>query len=382
MVDQRDKDLKRMSEVLAERDVAYSALQGVVSLYFPQVQDAAAVISSGGADRAVRFANQTIDNQRRVIQRQKNVLRHNGRISVADPALALAAAAGIDAAGLSPGDLALNARLQWSRVTEFGSSLFATELGRADFQYVGCWVGYDSRRLPSAVGGALSSPWEPIPPRPLDPADPAVGARPCVESRSSLGVCSVGCPCHKLGGFGVPHGCDSAPESTARPLPAVSAGLVCSTPSSTRRTSSQAAKASAGPASKSARKSPAKAAAGSSRRAPPCVGLECRAINNLELQALEARDAKVLGWSSGAANSAARATSASSPLVVDSPSPLVVTPTPAPTGASSSQRQSSSDDSTDDEVALQRSRRLRRKSVVESDESSDSVAEALEEKPR
>ncbi|GMF56441.1 unnamed protein product [Phytophthora fragariaefolia] len=111
MVNQRDKDLKRMSEVLAKRDVAYSALQGVASSYFEQVQEAAAVISSGGADRALRFANQTIDNQRRVIQRQKNVLRHNGRISVADPALALAAAAGFDAAGLSPGDLALNARL-------------------------------------------------------------------------------------------------------------------------------------------------------------------------------------------------------------------------------------------------------------------------------
>ncbi|GMF43536.1 unnamed protein product [Phytophthora fragariaefolia] len=110
MADQRDKDLKRMSEVLAERDVAYSALQGVASSYFEQVQEAAAVISSGGADRALRFANQTIDNQPRVIQRQKNVLRHNGRISVTDPALALAAAAGIDAPGLSPGDLALNAR--------------------------------------------------------------------------------------------------------------------------------------------------------------------------------------------------------------------------------------------------------------------------------
>ncbi|GMF58280.1 unnamed protein product [Phytophthora fragariaefolia] len=205
-----DQDLKRMSDVLAERDVAYSALQGVASSYFEQVQEAAAVISSGEADRALRFANQTIDNQRRVILRQKNVLRHHGRISVADPALALAAAAGIDAPGLSPGDLALNARLQWSRVAEFGSGLFAAELGRADFQYVGCWVVYDSRRLPRAVGGASSSPWEPIPPRPLNPGDPAVGARSSVESRSLLGVFSVGCLCHKLGGFGVLHGCDSS----------------------------------------------------------------------------------------------------------------------------------------------------------------------------
>ncbi|GMF56571.1 unnamed protein product [Phytophthora fragariaefolia] len=121
----------------------------------------------------------------------------------------------------------------------------------------------------------------------------------------------------------------SAPESTARPLPAVSAGLVSSTPSSTQRTSSQATKASAGSTSKSARKPPAKAAAGSSRQAPrnsaaspkstsivapaPSITgstrsqrvsvLNARAINNLELQALEASDAEVLGWSSGAANS-------------------------------------------------------------------------------
>ncbi|GMF55655.1 unnamed protein product [Phytophthora fragariaefolia] len=67
MVDQRDKDLKPMSEVLAERDVAYSALQGVASPYFEQVQAAAAVISSGGADRALWFANQMIDNQCRLV---------------------------------------------------------------------------------------------------------------------------------------------------------------------------------------------------------------------------------------------------------------------------------------------------------------------------
>ncbi|GMF52087.1 unnamed protein product [Phytophthora fragariaefolia] len=199
----------------------------------------------------------------------------------------------------------------------------------------------------------------------------------------------------------------SARESTARLLPAVSAGLVSSTPLSNRRTSPQATKASAGSTSKSAPKSPTKAAAGSSRQAPrnsaaspkststvapvPSItgstrsqrasALNARAISNLELQALKASDVEVLGWSSGAANSAARATSASSPLVIDALSPPVVTPTPAPVGTSSSQRQSSSDDSADDEVALQRSRWLRRKSVVESDESSDSVAAALEEKP-
>ncbi|GMF25858.1 unnamed protein product [Phytophthora fragariaefolia] len=174
----------------------------------------------------------------------------------------------------------------------------------------------------------------------------------------------------------------SAPESTARPLPTVSAGLVSSTPPSPRRTSPQATKASAGSPSKSALKSPTKAAAGSSRRAPPSASaLNARAINSLELQALEASDAEVLGWSSGAAYSAARATSASLSLVVDSPSPPMFTPTPAPVGTSSRQRQTNSDDSADAEVALQWSRRLRKNSGVESDESSDSVTDVLVEKP-
>ncbi|GMF54799.1 unnamed protein product [Phytophthora fragariaefolia] len=170
-------------------------------------------------------------------------------------------------------------------------------------------------------------------------------------------------------------------------------------PKTQRRSAQTLQPSSAGSTSKSARKSPTKATAGSSRLAPrnsaaspkstPTVApapsitgstrsqrvsaLNARAINSLELQALEASDAEVLGWLSGAANSAARATSASTPPVV--------TPTSAPGGALSSQRQSSSDDSADDEVAIQRSRRLCKKSVVECDESSDSVAEALEEKP-
>ncbi|GMF49870.1 unnamed protein product [Phytophthora fragariaefolia] len=305
MVDQRDKDLKRMSEVLAERDVAYSALEGVASSYFEQVQEASA--------------------------RQKNVLRHNGRISVTDPALALAAAAGIDAPGLSPGDLALNARLcrlletRWPELSQVQPS--------------------EVREITLRVSGPVAPSSAPV----------------------------------------------SLPLSSAAPTSNSSAAGLAMTPADFH----------------SARKSSTEAAAGSSRRAPrnsaaspkststvapaPSItgstqsqrtsALNARAINNLDLQALEASDAEVLGWSSGAANSAARATSASSPLVIDSPSPPVVTPTPAPVGASSSQCQLSSADSADDEVALQRSRRLRKKSVVESDESSDSVAEALEEKP-
>ncbi|GMF17643.1 unnamed protein product [Phytophthora fragariaefolia] len=385
MVDQRDKDLKRMSEVPAERDIAYSALQGVAASYFEQEQEAAAVISSGGADSALRFANQMIDNQRRVIQRQKNVLRHNDRIWVTDPALALAAAAGIDTPGLSSGDLAINARLCRLLETRW------PELSQVQ---------------PSEVREISQCPREPVPPRPPDTSDSAIGIRLSVKFGSSLGVCSVGCPCHKLGGFGLLHGCDFSAgiDGSASSRCFCWLGEFC--PPSTRRASPQPTKASAGSKSNSARKSPTKSATGSSRRAPrnsaaspsststvspapPTPGsarsqrasaLNARAINSLELQALEASDAEVLWWSSGVTSSATRATSASSLLVIGSPSPPVITPTPTPVVTSSSQRQSSSNVSADDEVALQRSRRFRKKSVVKSDESSDSVAEALEEK--
>ncbi|GMF49081.1 unnamed protein product [Phytophthora fragariaefolia] len=371
MVDQRDKDIKRMSKVLAERDVAYSALQGVASSYFEQVQEAAAVISSGGADRALRFADQTIDNQRRVIQRQKNVVRHNGRISVTDPALALAAAAGIDAPGLSPGDLSFNARLYRLREARW------PELSQVQPS--------EAREITLRVSGPVTPSSAPVS-LPLSSAAPTSNssAAGLAMNPADFHVPSAeppsAAPATSSAGLVSSMVVTLAPESAARPLPA---GLVSPAPPSTRRTSPQATKASAGSTSKPARKSPTKAAAGSSRRAPrnsaaspkststvapaPSItgsvrsqrasALNARASNSLELQALEASDAEVLGC------------------------PPVATPTPSPVGTSSSQRQSSSDDSADDEVALQRSRRLRKKSVVESDESSDSVAEALEEKP-
>ncbi|GMF53861.1 unnamed protein product [Phytophthora fragariaefolia] len=327
-----------MSEVLVERDGAYSALQGVASSYFEQVQDAAAVISSGGADHELRFANQTIDNQRRVIQRQKNVLRHNGRISVTDPALALPAAAGIDAPGLSPGDLALNARLcrlleaRWpelsqvqpnevreitlrvsgpmapssapvslplsSAVPTSNSSAARLAMSHADFH------------VPSAEPRRVSGcPFRRDHLTPVTwPSVYVSASSPGPHSRSA----SSAAPVASSAGLVSSTVVTSTPESTARPLLAVSAGLVSSTPASTRRTSPQATKASAGSTSKSARKPPPKAAAGASRRAarnsaaspkstsvvapaPLITGstrsqrasaLNARAINNLEIQAL------------------------------------------------------------------------------------------------
>ncbi|GMF49073.1 unnamed protein product [Phytophthora fragariaefolia] len=343
MVDQRDNDLKRMSEVLAERDVA---------------------------GRALRFANQTIDNQRRVIQHQKNVLRHNGRISVTDPALAVAAAAGIDAPGLSPGDLALNTwlcRLLEARWPEF-SQVQPSEVREITLRVSGPMVPSSAPvSLPlssaaptsnsSAAGLAMTPADFPVPsaePRRVpgspfrrDHLTPVTRPSVHVSPSSSVprsGSAASAAPAASSAGLASSTVVTSAPESTARPLPAVSASLACSTPPSPRRTSPQATKASAGSTYKSARKSPAKATAGSSRRAPRnsaaslkstsivapassitgstrsqrASALNARAINNLELQALEASDAEVLGWSSDAANSAARATSASSPLVVAS----------------------------------------------------------------
>ncbi|GMF54699.1 unnamed protein product [Phytophthora fragariaefolia] len=256
VVDQRDKGLKRMSEVLVERDVAYSAPQGVTSSYFEQVQEAAAVNSSGGADSALRFANQTIDNQRRVIQRQKNALRHNGRILVTDPALALAAAAGIDAPGLSPGALALNARLcrlletRWPALSQVQPNEVREITLRVSGPVAPSSVPV-SLPLSSAAPTSNSSDAELA----MTPADfHVLSAEPCrvpgspfrrdhltpVTRTSVHGSASSSVP---PSGSAASAASDtssaglvsstvvtSAPESTARPLPAVSAGLVSSNP--------------------------------------------------------------------------------------------------------------------------------------------------------
>ncbi|GMF57302.1 unnamed protein product [Phytophthora fragariaefolia] len=409
MVDQRDKDLKRMSEVLPERDFAYSALQGVASSYFEQVQEAAAVISSGGADRTLRFANQTIDNQRRVIQRQKNVLRHSGRISVADPALALAAAAGIDAPGFSPGDLALNVRLcrlleaRWPELSQVQPSevreitLRVNDPVAPSSAPVSLPLSSAAPTCNSSAAGLAMTPAdfrvpsaEPcrVPGSPFRRDHLTPVTRPSVHISASSSVPRSGsaasaAPVTTSAGLVSSMVVTSAPESTARPLPAVSAGLVSSAPPSTRRTSPQATKASAGSTSKLACKSPTKAAAGSSRRAPRNSAASPKSISTV------APAPSITGSARSQRASALNARVINSfklwrPAMQRSWGgrlPPVVTPTPAPVGTSSSQRQSSSDGTADDEVALQQSRRLRKKSVVKSDESSDSVAEELEEKP-
>ncbi|KAG7375678.1 hypothetical protein PHYPSEUDO_015622 [Phytophthora pseudosyringae] len=107
----RNTDLERMSSQIVERDVAYAALQGVSSSYFSMIQEAARVVSNGGSTRALRLVQDTIVAQQRTITQQKNIIRHSGKVTVSDPALAIAAASGVDAPGLSPSDLHLNTGL-------------------------------------------------------------------------------------------------------------------------------------------------------------------------------------------------------------------------------------------------------------------------------
>ncbi|GMF36110.1 unnamed protein product [Phytophthora fragariaefolia] len=306
--------------------------------YINQVQKLTAVISSGGADRALRFANQTIDNQRRVIQ-QKNVLWHNGRTSVTEPALALAAATGIDGPDFFTG---------WPST-------------------LGCIV--------SSIHAGLSYP------------------------RFSPGEVRV--ITLRVGGPVAPNSATvSLPLSSTAPTTNSSAAGLALTAADLK------ARASAGLASNSARKPVSKSTAGSSRQAPrnPAAStsspsaiastpstpgftrshrasaLNARAIKSLKLQALGASDAEILERSSRV-GSAARATSTASPLVVDSPSPAATSPTQMPVVTPANQPSSSSDASAAEEEMTQRSRGLSKKSIVESDESSDSVAEELEEKP-
>ncbi|GMF27703.1 unnamed protein product [Phytophthora fragariaefolia] len=364
----------------------------VASSYFEQVQEAAAVISSGGADRALRFANQTTAESFSARRMSSGIMAGS---PVSSPQAALASVVSSPAQEVpeitlrvsdpvAPSSAPVSLPLS-SAATTSNSSAAGLAMTPANFDVPSA----EPRRVPG-------SPFRRNPLTPVTRPSVLVSASsPVPRSGSAASAAPVTSSAGLVSSMVV----TSAPESTARPLPAISAGSASSAPPPTRRTSPQTTKASAESTSKSARKPLTKAAAGSSRRAPRnsaaslsststvapassvtgsarsqrASALNARATNSLELQALEASDAEVMGWSSGAANSAARATSASSPLVVDSPSPPVVTPTPAPVETSSSQRQSSSDDSADDEVALRRPRRLRKKSVVESDESSDSA---------
>ncbi|KAE8969981.1 hypothetical protein PF011_g26592 [Phytophthora fragariae] len=379
MVGTRDKDLDRLMGHLKERDVAYTALQGVSSSYFAQIQEAAQVVSSGGRDRALRFANQTIHEQRRVIQQQKNILRHHGQIAVTDPALTLAAAAGLDAPGLSSNELAINARLcrlleaRWPELARISDD----ELREVTLRVSGPVAPVNppvSSPTPNPVVPASSAePNEST----LDLDVPSVEPRRVPESRyardhltpatrpsvrlpttpattssvsgaavSVAAVSQVGgqkllgstdsnggtAPAPSAAGVNSPPGSTSAPPAAetpnSAPSPAIPAPVVsASTKKKKKKASQPAASAAAEPASSSRSAKSSQPGAKSTKSAgtkksisPRTTGKRmaaqnARVLHALEIQTLEASDDAVLGNADGTPSA-----SADNPVIVGSSS--------------------------------------------------------------
>ncbi|KAE9175504.1 hypothetical protein PF005_g25371 [Phytophthora fragariae] len=376
MVETRDKDLERLMGHLKERDVAYTALQGVSSSYFAQIQEAAQVVSSGGHDRALRFANQTIHEQRRVIQQQKNIL-HNGQIAVTDPALAVDAAAGMDAPGLSPNELAINARLcrllevRWPELARIPDDALREVTLRVSRPVAPVHAPVSSPN-PSPV--ALASSAEPaestldfdvpsVEPRRVPesryardhlspatrpsvhlPTTPATtssvsGAAAPVAAVSQVGVQTPLGSTHSSGGASSVAGINPPPPPSSMPAPpaaatpnsapspAVPAPVVsAATTKKKKKASKPAASAVAGPASsprsvKSSQSSAQSKSAGTKKSVPPrttgkrMVAQNVRVLQALEIQTLEASDDAVLGNADRVPS-----TTADNPVVVGSSS--------------------------------------------------------------
>ncbi|GMG18041.1 unnamed protein product [Phytophthora fragariaefolia] len=109
-VQDRDQEIAALRVSIADPDRAYADLQGVASKHFAQLQESARLLVDGGS-QPLRHAQSVIAHQRAVILRQKRVIARQGSIPMHDPHMAAAAAGGLDAPGLSPSDLQLNARL-------------------------------------------------------------------------------------------------------------------------------------------------------------------------------------------------------------------------------------------------------------------------------
>ncbi|GMF44522.1 unnamed protein product [Phytophthora fragariaefolia] len=109
-VEDRDQEIAALRVAIADRDRAYADLQGVASKHFAQLQESAQLLVDGGS-QPFRHTQSVIAHQRAVILRQKRVIARQGSIPMHDPHIAAAAAGGLDAPGLSPSDLQLNARL-------------------------------------------------------------------------------------------------------------------------------------------------------------------------------------------------------------------------------------------------------------------------------
>ncbi|GMF27066.1 unnamed protein product [Phytophthora fragariaefolia] len=106
----RDQEIATLRTSIVDRDRAYATLQGVATKHFTQLQESARLLTDGGS-QPLRHAREVIAHQRAVILRQKRVIARQGFIPVHDPHMAVAAAGGLNAPGLSPSDLQLNDRL-------------------------------------------------------------------------------------------------------------------------------------------------------------------------------------------------------------------------------------------------------------------------------
>ncbi|KAE8967628.1 hypothetical protein PF011_g27486, partial [Phytophthora fragariae] len=324
MVEARDKDLDRLMGHLKECDVAYTALQGVSSSYFAQIQEAAQVVSSGGPDRALRFANQTIHEQRRVIQQQKNILRHHGQIAVTDPALALAAAAGLDAPGLSPSELAINARLcrlleaRWPELARISPQLRPLS-PTSPLWTLTCllWSLAESLRSGSPDFGHSA----------LLAAVSQVGGQTLLGSTDSSGGTA---PAPSAAGVNSPPGSTPAPPAAetphSAPSPAIPAPVV-SASTKKKKASQPAASAATEPASSSRSVESSQPSAKTTKSAgtkksisPRTTGKRmaaqnARVLQALEIQTLEASDDAILGNADGTPSA-----SADNPVIVGSSS--------------------------------------------------------------
>ncbi|KAE9270559.1 hypothetical protein PF001_g28753, partial [Phytophthora fragariae] len=323
MVETRDKDLDRLMGHRKERDVAYTALQG------------------------------TIHEQRRVIQQQKYILRHHGQIAVTDPALALAAAAGLDAPGLSPSELAINARLcrlleaRWPELARISDD----ELREVTLRVSGPVAPvHVPASLPTPNPVAPASSAEPdestldfdvpsVEPRRvpesryardhLTPATrPSVGGQTLLGSTDSSGGTA---PAPSAAGVNSPPSSTPAPPAAetpnSAPSPAIPAPVVSASTKKKKKASQPAASADAEPASSSRSVKSSQPGAKSTKStgtkksiSPRTIGKRmaaqnARVLQALEIQTLEASDDAVLGNADGTPSA-----SADNPVIVGSSS--------------------------------------------------------------
>ncbi|GMF23362.1 unnamed protein product [Phytophthora fragariaefolia] len=129
-VQNRDQEIASLRISIAEHDRAYEDLQGVASKHFAQLQGSAWLLVDGGS-QPLRHAQSVIAHQRAVILRQQRLIARQGSIPMHDPHTAAAAAAGgLDAPGLSPSDLQLNARSIGLTASEVDSAGGSSQLRR------------------------------------------------------------------------------------------------------------------------------------------------------------------------------------------------------------------------------------------------------------